>query len=128
MGEWIVTFRSSKHTLMDIRLKTGSMLLRTWYIEKLREIAEVHKIRIRILSPDGINKLPSSFFVVQMENPSDSNSALGLFEYYLGGLRLVGLDNLKIASLSGSEILDFFEKPIHSKKQFMKIKLFEPSK
>jgi hypothetical protein len=63
-----------------------------------------------------------------MENPTDSNSALGLFEYYSGGLRLVGLDNLKIASLSGSEILGFFENPIHSKKQLMKIKLFEPTK
>lgn len=128
MSEWVVTLRSTKYTLMDVRLKTGSMLLRKWYIEKLREIAEVQRLKIHVFSPEGINKLPSSYFVVQMDNPTDSNSALGLFEYHSGGLRLVGLDNPKLASLSGNEILAFFETPIHTEQQSLKIKLFESSK
>lgn len=112
MGEWQVIFRSSEKTLKDVLLKTGSLLIRPRFINELKAIAKTHRVNFKVRSPEGINKLPSSFVIVEVENPDNSLPPItGLFEYAYGAVRLVAVDDEAILNRSGDEMIEFFEKP-----------------
>lgn len=126
MGDWIVTFRSSKHALSDIRLKTGALLIRRRYIDELKNIAVTQIVDLNICSPEGVNKLPSNYVVVkiiQIEDPQ--KTIIGLFEYAYGALRLVGVNDKELTSQSGETIVNFFERPIQARSANVKLVLYQ---
>ena len=126
LGDWIVTFQSSKHTLSDIRLKTGALLIRRRYIDELKYIAKAHRVDLNICSPEGVNKLPSSYVVIKIVQPGNPpKTVIGLFEYAYGALRLVGISETELASQSGDAIIAFFESPIQTKSKKVKATVYE---
>lgn len=111
--EWRVTFKSSERSLKDILHKTGSLLIRTRYIEQLKKIANTYKTKLRVQSPEGVNKLASSFFIVEfIKSENQDPFVTGLFEYAYGAIRLVAIDNMELAEKTGDEIIAFFEGPL----------------
>lgn len=112
MGEWQVIFDSSEKTLKDVLLKTGSLLIRPRFINELKAVAKTHRVNFKVRSPEGLNKLPSSFVIVEIKNPDDSLRPItGLFEYAYGAIRLVAVEDEEILNKSGDEMIAFFEKP-----------------
>ncbi len=113
MVEWRVTFKSSERSLKDILHKTGSLLIRTRYIDQLKKIAKTYKVQLKVQSPEGVNKLSSSFFIVEfLKFENQDPFVTGLFEYAYGAIRLVAIDNEELARRTGDEIIAFFEGPL----------------
>lgn len=114
VNEWHITLKSSKRTLKDILHKTGSKLIRPRFINELKSISITHRVRFQVQSPEGINKLASSFFVVKLL-PSENNTrrVTGLFEYAYGAIRIVAIDDEELAKSDGDAIIAFFEAPLH---------------
>jgi hypothetical protein len=116
VDEWRVIFRSSEKILKDILQKTGALLIRPRFITELKSFAKTHRVKLEIRSPEGINKLPSSFFVVEVKNQDASSEAVfGLFEYAYGAIRLVAIDNDTLSHGTGDEIIAFFETPVQKR-------------
>ena len=114
MDEWHITLKSSKRTLKDILHKTGSKLIRPRFINELKGISTTHRVNFQVQSPEGINKLPSSFFIVKFLLPENNTRRVtGLFEYAYGGIRIVAIDDEELANREGDAIIAFFEAPLH---------------
>jgi len=112
----------TKKVLKDTRLKTGSILLRSIYIDKLKAIAKIRRVAFEITSPDGTAKLPSNYIIVTITNLG-FKTITGLFEYIYGDLRLVGVDDEELASMNAEEIIHFFEVPLHDVNPDVKIEV-----
>jgi hypothetical protein len=114
VDEWQITLKSSKHALKDILHKTGSKLIRPRFINELKGISKIHQVNFQIQSPEGINKLPSSFFVVELLfTENNTRRVTGLFEYSYGAIRIVAVDDEELARRDGDAIIAFFEAPLH---------------
>ena len=91
-------------------------MIRPRYINELRTISQIQKVPFEVKSPEGINKLASSFFVVELtKQENQMPSVIGLFEYAYGAIRLVALDNEDLMAKSGDDIIAFFEAPLQHK-------------
>lgn len=102
------------------------MVLRQLYVDQVKTVAAVRRLKVSILSPKGVNKLPSSFVIVEIEHPGNPpKSVMGLFEYSYGGLRLVAIDDEELASKEGDEIIHFFHGPLQ-RISTAKVTLIEP--
>ncbi len=116
MGEWRLTIKTSERVLTDVLDKTGALMIRPRYINQLKDISQTQKVKFKVKSPEGVNKLPSSYVVVEMDySDNQVKQVTGLFEYAYGALRLVAVDNEKLAEESGDEIVAFFEAPLQKK-------------
>ncbi|MDO8056772.1 MAG: hypothetical protein Q6361_07920 [Candidatus Hermodarchaeota archaeon] len=114
MDEWHITLKSSKRILKDVLHKTGSMLIRPRFINELKGISTTHRVNFQVQSPEGISKLPSSFFVVKLDVVENSTRRVtGLFEYAYGAIRIVAIDDEELATKDGDTIIAFFEAPLH---------------
>ena len=118
----------TRKVLKDIRLKTGSILLRRLYIDKLKPVAKLRRVAFRVCSPDGANKLPSNYVMVTIANPGSGKTVTGLFEYSYGDLRLVGVDDEALADRDAGEIIHFFEMPLSDELQGVKIEIITHNK
>jgi len=127
VGDWLVTFPSAERALIDVVLKTGSLLIRPRFIEELKALAIVQRVKLGVRSPRGVEKLPSSYVVVEVQREgTGAQSTTGLFEYAYGALRLVAIDNRDLADRNGNEIIAFFEAPLTQTLQGIRIQIFEP--
>jgi len=116
VGEWRLTIKASERVLTDVLDKTGALMIRPMYINQLKDISQTQKVKFKVKSPEGVNKLPSSFVVVEMDySDNQVKQVTGLFEYAYGAIRLVAVDNEKLAEGSGDEIVAFFEAPLQKK-------------
>ncbi len=116
MDQWRVTLQAKEHVLHDVLNKTGALMIRPRYINELRAISQIHRVPFQVKSPEGINKLPSSYFVVELISPDNQMPPVtGLFEYSYGAIRLVALDNEGLTKRSGDEMVAFFEAPLQQK-------------
>ena len=116
MGEWRLTIKAAERVLTDVLDKTGALMIRPRYINQLKDISQTEKVKFKVKSPEGMNKLPSSFVVVEMDySDNQVKQVTGLFEYAYGAVRLVAVDNEKLAEGSGDEIVAFFEAPLQKK-------------
>lgn len=116
VGEWRLTIKTSERVLTDVLDKTGALMIRPRYINQLKDISQTQKVKFKVKSPEGVNKLPSSYVVVEMDySDNQVKQVTGLFEYAYGALRLVAVDNEKLAEESGDEIVAFFEAPLQKK-------------
>jgi hypothetical protein len=116
VGEWRLTIKSSERVLTDVLDKTGALMIRPRYIHQLKDISNAHKVKFEVQSPEGLKKLPSSFVVVELPYTDNQEQQItGLFEYAYGAMRLVAVDNEKIAEGTGDEIIAFFETPLQTK-------------
>ena len=113
VDEWQITIKSSKRVLRDILNKTGSKLIRLRFINELKGISTTHRVNYQVRSPEGTNKLASSFFVVKLLiSENNTRSVMGLFEYAYGAIRLVAIDDEELANRDGDAIIAFFEQPL----------------
>ncbi len=113
MEHWRVRLKSKEHVLRDVLDKTGALMIRPRYINELKAISQLHKVQFQVKSPEGINKLPSSYFVVELTKPDNQMpSVIGLFEYAYGAIRLVALNSEDLMKKSGDDIVAFFEAPL----------------
>lgn len=88
-------------------------MIRPRYINELKVISKIYKVTFQVTSPEGMNKLPSSYFVVELINPDNQIPLVtGLFEYAYGAIRLVALDNEELTTKSGDDMIAFFEAPL----------------
>ncbi|MFX1319512.1 MAG: hypothetical protein ACFE9D_02620 [Promethearchaeota archaeon] len=88
-------------------------MIRPRYINELKGISQTHKINFQIQSPEGINKLPSSYVVVELvKDENKMPPVIGLFEYSYGAIRLVALDNDELVKKNADDIIAFFEAPL----------------
>jgi hypothetical protein len=128
VGDWLVVFPSAQRVFVDVVLKTGALLIRPRYIDELKVLATIERVKLGVKSPRGIEKLASSYVVVGIQRNEESvmKSAMGLFEYAYGALRLVAVDNKDLAERDGNEIIAFFEAPLTGKSQGIRIQIFEP--
>mgnify|MGYP006269896557 CR=1 FL=1 len=127
VGNWLITLPCAERTLVDVVLKTGALLIRPRYIEELKGLGTVQRVKLAVKSPRGIEKLASSYVVVEIQHEeSVIKSTIGLFEYAYGALRLVATDNKELAERNGNEIVAFFEAPLTGKSQGVQIQIFEP--
>lgn len=125
MYQWRITLNSKERVLSDVLDKTGALMIRPRYINELKTISQTHKVQLQVQSPEGINKLPSSFVVVEFTNPENQMpSVMGLFEYAYGAIRLVGLDNDELMTKSGDDMIAFFEAPLQQKTAFI-VRVYE---
>jgi len=113
MNPWRIILNSKERVLRDVLDKTGALMIRPRYINELKTISQIHKKQFQVKSPDGINKLPSSYFVVEIIHPENHIPPVtGLFEYAYGAIRLVALDNEALTKKSGDDMIAFFEAPL----------------
>jgi hypothetical protein len=127
VGDWLVSFPSAERALIDVVLKTGALLIRPRFIDELKALAIVQRVKLGVRSPRGMEKLPSSYVVVEVQREgTGAKSATGLFEYAYGALRLVAIDNRELAGRNGNEIIAFFEAPLTETLQGVRIQIFEP--
>jgi hypothetical protein len=90
------------------------MLIRPRFINELKGISKTHRVNFQIQSPEGVNKLPSSFFVVKLFHSENATRRVtGLFEYAYGAIRIVAIDDEELAKRDGDAIIAFFEAPLH---------------
>jgi len=90
------------------------MLIRPRFINELKGISTTHRVNFQVQSPEGISKLPSSFFVVKLDVVENSTRRVtGLFEYAYGAIRIVAIDDEELATKDGDTIIAFFEAPLH---------------
>ena len=123
--QWRITLNSKERILRDVLDKTGALMIRPRYINELKTISQTHKVQLQVQSPEGINKLPSSFVVVEFTNPENQMpSVMGLFEYAYGAIRLVALDNDELMMKSGDDMVAFFEAPLQQKTRFI-VRVYE---
>lgn len=116
MGDWRVTIKSSERVLTDVLDKTGALMIRPRFINRLKSISTTHQVKFQILSPNGINKLPTSFVIVELVKATNQKQQItGLFEYSYGALRLVAVDDQALANGTGDDIIAFFEAPLQKK-------------
>lgn len=116
MDQWRVKLKSKEHLLGDVLDKTGALMIRPRYINELRTISQTQKVSFKVKSPEGINKLPSSYFIVELtKQENQMPSVIGLFEYAYGAIRLVALDNDDLMAKSGDDMIAFFEAPLQNK-------------
>lgn len=113
MDQWRITLRSKERVLNDVLDKTGAHMIRRRYINELKEISQTQKVDFQVQSPEGLNKLPSSFVVVELVKAENKMPTVtGLFEYSYGALRLVALDNEELVKKNADDIIAFFEAPL----------------
>jgi len=113
VDEWRITLKASKRILKDVLHKTGSMLIRPRFINELKGISKTHRVKFQVQAPDGINKLPSSYFVVKLfHSENHTRRVTGLFEYAYGAIRIVAIDDEELATRDGDAIIAFFEAPL----------------
>ncbi len=113
MGKWRVKIESSQRVLTDVLDKTGALMIRPRYINQLKDISKTHQVNFFVQSPEGLNKLPSSFVVVEMiKSENKPRQVTGLFEYAYGAVRLVAVDDEELVKRSGDEMIAFFEAPL----------------
>ncbi|MFX1490784.1 MAG: hypothetical protein ACFFBU_00805 [Promethearchaeota archaeon] len=116
MGDWRIRMKSSERVLTDVLDKTGAKMIRPKFINELKEISKTHMMTFEVQSPEGLNKLASSFVVVEYITADNKvHNVTGLFEYAYGALRLVAVDDEKLANASGDDIIAFFETPLQKK-------------
>lgn len=128
MGDWLLTFPSAERALTDVTLKTGALLIRPRYIDELKALGNVQRVKLGVRSPRGVEKLASSYVVVEVQREGNAlNSAMGLFEYAYGALRLVAIDNKDLAERDGNGIVAFFEAPLTETLQGVRVQIFEPA-
>jgi hypothetical protein len=88
-------------------------MIRPRYINELKGISQTHKVEFQVKSPEGINKLPSSFVVVELaKSENKMPTVTGLFEYAYGAIRLVALDDEELVQKNADDIIAFFEAPL----------------
>jgi hypothetical protein len=113
VDQWRIILRSKERILSDVLDKTGAHMIRPRYINELKGISTTHKVDFKVQSPEGINKLPSSFVVVELEKAENKMPLItGLFEYSYGAIRLVALDNEELVQKNADDIIAFFEAPL----------------
>ncbi len=123
---WLVSFPSAQRVLIDVVLKTGALLLRPRYVEELKAMASVQRVKFGVRSPRGVEKLASSYVVVEIQREETPvKSATGLFEYAYGALRLIAVDNKDLAERDGNEIIAFFEAPLTQSSHGFRVQVFE---
>ncbi|MFX1564580.1 MAG: hypothetical protein ACFFCH_01165 [Promethearchaeota archaeon] len=116
MGKWRIILKSKELHFCDVLDKTGALMIRPRYINELKEISQIHTVPFQVKSPDGVNKLPSKYFVVGLISPDNHiSSVMGLFEYAYGAIRLVALNNKELSKRSGDDMVAFFEAPLQKK-------------
>lgn len=126
VGDWLIAFPSAQRVLIDVVLKTGALLLRPQYLEKLKGVASVQRVRFGVRSPRGVEKLASNYVVVEIQHEGTAvRSITGLFEYAYGALRLVAIDDKDLAEQAGNEIVAFFEAPLMESSRGFQIEVFE---
>lgn len=125
MDQWHIILESKELTFSDVLDKTGALMIRPRYINELKAISQNHRVPFQVKSPEGINKLPSSYFVVELiSSDNHVHSVMGLFEYAYGAIRLVGLNSEELTNKSGDDMVAFFEAPLQKKTQ-LTIRVFE---
>lgn len=116
MNPWRIILDSKERILSDVLDKTGSLMIRPRYINELKAISQTHKVKFQVKSPEGMNKLASRYFVVELINLDNPiQSVTGLFEYAYGAVRLVAVDNEELMKKSGDDMIAFFEAPLQQK-------------
>lgn len=116
MGDWHIRLKSSERVLTDVLDKTGAKMIRPKFINELKEISQTHMMNFEVKSPEGLNKLSSRFVLVEYATTDNQvHNVTGLFEYAYGALRLVAVDDEKLANASGDDIIAFFETPLQKK-------------
>ncbi len=126
MGNWVVSTDSSKWVLTDVLAKTGSLLLRRSFVDRLKAQAVIRQLDFSVLSPNGVNKIPAYYVVIRVENSEASGFVQGLLEYAWGALILVAVDDEELAGRDGATIVAFFEGLLIREKQDSKVELIEP--
>jgi hypothetical protein len=127
VGDWLVIFPSASRAFIDVVLKTGALVIRPHFIDELKALASVQRVQFGVRSPRGVNKLPSSYVVVEIQDEgTEAKCVTGLFEYGYGGLRLVATDNEDLAGRTGNDIIGFFEAPLTKTSQGVAVRVFEP--
>lgn len=124
LGNWVVSIDSSKWVLTDVLAKTGSMLIRRSFVDRLKAQAVIRQLDFSVLSPNGINKIPVYYVVVRVEKSEASGFVQGLLEYAYGALRLVAVDDEELAGRDGATIVAFFEMLLN--KEDSKVEVIEP--
>lgn len=127
VSDWLIIFPSARRTLIDVVLKTGALLIRPRFIDELKALASVQRVQFGVRSPRGVDKLPSSYVVVEVQREGTiAKCVTGLFEYGYGGLRLVATDDEELAGRDGTQIVGFFETPLTKTSQGVTIRVLEP--
>ncbi len=126
LGNWVVSTNSSKWVLTDVLAKTGSLLLRRSFVDRLKARAANRQLDFTILSPNGIRKIPVYYIVVRVKSPENSGIVQGLLEYAYGALRLAAVDDEELAGQDGAAIVAFFEALLSEEWQDIKVELIEP--
>ncbi|MFX1575918.1 MAG: hypothetical protein ACFFCF_01965 [Promethearchaeota archaeon] len=125
MNHWHITFKSKERVLTDVLDKTGALMIRPRFINELRTISQINKVQFSVKSPEGVKKLPSSYFVVEISYLGNKMPQVtGLFEYAYGAIRLVALDSEELTKRSGDDMIAFFEAPLQ-KKSGITVRVFE---
>ena len=101
-------------------------MIRPRFVNELKTIAKTKVIHFRIQNPEGTNKLPSSFVIVEVEKSHDYPEPVkGLFEYAYNALRVVAVSDEGLAQKSGDAIIAFFETPVQEKTNNSNIIVYE---
>jgi hypothetical protein len=124
LSNWVVSIDSSDWVLTDVLAKTGSILIRRSFIDRLKAQAALRQLDFSIRSPNGTIKIPAYYVVVRVQNSEATGFVQGLLEYAYGALRLVAVDDDELASRDGAKIVAFFEKLLN--KEDSKVELIEP--
>ena len=53
--------------MTDVLAKTGSLLLRRSFVDRLKAQAVIRQLDFSVLSPNGINKIPAFYVLVKVE-------------------------------------------------------------
>jgi hypothetical protein len=126
LGSWVVSTASSKWLMTDVVAKTGSILIRKRFVDRLKSHALVSQLDFDVISPNGINKIPAYYIIVRVEKLGASEIVQGLLEYAYGALRLVAVDNKELADSDGVQIVAFFETLLSAESEGLKVELIEP--
>ena len=103
-------------------------MIRPRFVNELKTIAKTKVVHFRVQNPEGNNKLPSSFVIVEVEKSHDySDPVKGLFEYAYNALRVVAVSDDELAQKSGDAIIAFFETPVQEKTSNSNIIVYEAS-
>jgi hypothetical protein len=125
VNHWHITLKSKERVLTDVLDKTGALMIRPRFINELKTISQTNKVQFNVKSPEGVNKLPSSYFVVEISYLGNKMPpVMGLFEYAYGAIRLVALDSEELTKRSGDDMVAFFEAPLQ-KKSGITVRVFE---
>lgn len=101
-------------------------MIRPRFVNELKMIAKTKIVHIQVQNPEGVNKLPSSFVIIEVTQSKDSSVPIkGLFEYAYNALRVVAVSDDELAQKPGEAIIAFFETPVQEKTRNGNIIVYE---